>query len=65
MIMKPANNTLTALALHHFVQRRLTFASGLKPSRCLRLIAMSVVLMFISIISTSITLWYSTCNLRP
>ena len=38
--------------------------SGLTPSRYLRLIAMSVVLMFISAVSTSITLWYSTLSLR-
>ncbi len=66
--------SLLALALRHFLARRLTFAahlsscnSALTTSRYFRLIAMSAFQMFWSLAITIYTLWFTILNLpfRP
>ncbi|KAF4590489.1 hypothetical protein EYR38_009790 [Pleurotus pulmonarius] len=62
-----------ALALHHFIRRRITFAahlqnsnSALTPNRYLRLIAMSITEMLYGSALTSLNLYNNTLNgLRP
>ncbi|KZT19582.1 fungal pheromone STE3G-protein-coupled receptor [Neolentinus lepideus HHB14362 ss-1] len=60
-----------ALALKHFLERRISFAkhldnrAGLSTARYLRLIMMAVVEMVIGIAFTAYTLWFNTPNLQP
>nr|VWO99366.1 Pheromone receptor CPRa1p [Ganoderma boninense] len=62
----------SGLALMHFLRHRITFArllensnSGLTTSRYLRLMAMAFTEIIITVVSSSVTLWFTMLSLRP
>lgn len=71
-VFSPACCFSLALSFMHFFQRRASFArhlassSGLNPSRYFRLMSMSVVEMFWSLIVVGITCWFNyRTGMRP
>ncbi|KAF8239214.1 fungal pheromone STE3G-protein-coupled receptor [Tricholoma matsutake] len=70
LVLSAASMVYSALALRHFMLRRISFAahlqnsnSALTTSRYLRLMLMAVVQMLWSAIVTSYTLWFTTISI--
>ncbi|TBU56144.1 fungal pheromone STE3G-protein-coupled receptor [Dichomitus squalens] len=62
----------SGMALMYFLRHRMTFArllensnSGLTTSRYLRLMAMAFTEIVITVVSSSLTLWFTSLSLRP